>query len=196
MENSTKFNLKQEALKNGLIWGAINIVLFLVGWYAMPEALGKTWFYILQLAIGIVLAVYFCKDLRTKAGGYWTFSEALWPIFVTFILTGIVYYIFPIVFGKYIDTNYPIKMREIIVEQSAAIFESLGIDESQMEEVMAKQEEQIEAQFNPSLSQAISGFGLTSIFYFLGALIFAAIFKRSDPNPWKDVLEEENNANS
>jgi hypothetical protein len=41
METTTAVNLKKEALKNGAIWGVINIVIFLVSWYAMPSLMSS-----------------------------------------------------------------------------------------------------------------------------------------------------------
>ncbi|RZL20057.1 MAG: hypothetical protein EOO96_25445 [Pedobacter sp.] len=83
----TTVNLKTEALKNGAIWGAINIVIFLITWYIMPDLMGSYAYAGLNFVIGISLAVFFCIDLRKKAGGYWTFGEALFKIFVMFLLS-------------------------------------------------------------------------------------------------------------
>ncbi|RZK49301.1 MAG: DUF4199 domain-containing protein [Pedobacter sp.] len=193
MENSKQPKLGPQILKNGLIWGAINIVIFLVAWYTMPEALGETWYQLISIVIGILLAVYFCKDLRTHAGGYWSFSQALWPIFGMFILSAGILFTFNIIFGKYIDTTYPVKMKEMVMERSLAMYEKFGMDESMIEKSMMAVEESIDAQVSPTVPQAIKGFGIVAIIYFIGALIFAAIFKRSDPNPWKEELEAENN---
>ncbi|MDQ7949669.1 MAG: DUF4199 domain-containing protein [Pedobacter sp.] len=183
METNT-VNLKTEALKNGAIWGAINIVIFLVVWYAMPSLMGNWSFAILQLIIGITLACFFILDMRKKAGGYWTFGEALWNIFVMFLLSMAIMFVFNILFGKFIDPTYPVKMKEMIMANSEKMFEKFGMAEDQVAEAMQKQGEKMNAQFNPTFSQAIVQFGISAIFYFIGALIFALIFKKKNPNPY------------
>ena len=69
----TSSNLKSEAVKSGLIWAAVNIAIFLITFYVRPDLMGSFAWGGLQFLIGLGLAVYFCIDLKKKAGGYWTF---------------------------------------------------------------------------------------------------------------------------
>ncbi len=191
METTThSVDLKKEALKNGAIWGAINVVIFLVIWYTMPSLMGNWSFGIIQIIIGIALACFFIIDMRKKAGGYWSFKEALWNIFVMFLLSMAIMFVFNILFGKYIDPTYPVKMKEQIMENTQKMFEKFGMEEDEIAKAMEKQSEKMESQFNPTISEAVVQFGIAAIFYFIGALIFAAIFKRKNPNPWVDTTEE------
>ena len=191
METTAKtVNLKTEALKNGAIWGAINIVLFLVTWYAMPTLMSSYWYAGIGAVIGILLAVFFCLDLRKKAGGYWSFSEALWLIVGMFLMNMALVFLFTIAFGKFIDPTYPVKMKEYAMESTAKMMESMGMDDAALQETMSKTEEKLDKQFNPTFGQAVFQFGLAAIFYFIFALIFAAIFKKNNPNPWVDQAEE------
>jgi hypothetical protein len=187
---TTTVNLKTEALKNGAIWGVINIVIFLVVWYTVPSLMSNWGFGILQIIIGLTLASFFTLDLRKKAGGYWTFGEALWNIFVMFLLAMAIMFVFNIIFGKYIDTTYPVEMKAKIMENTEAMMKKFGMEEGELEKAMTKQSEKLDEQFNPTITQAIVQFGISAIFYFIGALIFAAIFKKKNPNPWADTTEE------
>lgn len=194
METTQTFNLKTEALKNGAIWGAVNIVIFLVTWYIMPSLMSSYWYGGLTALVGIALAVFFCLDLRKKAGGYWTFGEALWPIFAMFLTAMILVFVFTIVFGKYIDPTYPVKMKELSLASSEKMMSSLGMSDDDIEKAMVAAEESLDKQFSPTFSQAVQGFGIAAILYFIGALIFALIFKKNNPNPWG--LSEEENVNT
>jgi len=185
----TTTNLKTEALKNGAIWGAINIVIFLVTWYAMPSLMSSYIYSGLTFLIGIALAVFFCIDMRKKAGGYWSFGEALWNIFVMFLLSMAIMYVFSIIFGKYIDPTYPTTMKELIMDKTETTLKSMGMSEEVVDETMKKSTENLDKQFNPTFSQAVVGFGINSIFYFIGALIFALIFKRNRPVVFGDTVE-------
>lgn len=183
-------NIKQEALKNGLIWGAINIVIFLITWYIMPGLMSSTAYAVITSLIGLSLAIFFCIDMRKKVGGYWTFNEAIWPIFVTFIMGMALVFVFNILFGKYIDTTYPEKMKEMVLVKTEQTFKAFGLDEAKTEEAMQKTQENLDQQFTPTFAQAIRGFGIAAIMYFIGAAIFALIFKKNNPNPFAEQADE------
>jgi len=188
-------NIKNEALKNGLIWGAVNIVLFLVVWYVAPGLMSSYWYAAITILIGIAFAVFFCIDMRKKVGGYWTFGQALWPIFVTFVLAMGLVFVFNIVFGKYIDPSYPEKMKEMVLTKSEATMKSFGLSDEEIGKAMEKTHENLEQQFTPSFAQAVVGFGISAVMYFIGALIFALIFKRSNPNPFANPTETNTEGN-
>lgn len=187
---ATTVNLKTEALKNGAIWGIVNIVIFLVTWYVMPSLMSSYWYAGFSAIVGIALAVFFCIDLRKKAGGYWSFAEALWPIFAMFLTSMTIVFLFTILFGKFIDTTYPTTMKEMSIAKTEETYKSMGMDEETTEKAMEAVTESFEKQFSPTFSQAIVGFGIAAVMYFIGALIFALIFKRSNPNPWGHPVDE------
>ena len=179
-ENKT-VNLRGEAIKNGLIMAVVSIVIFLVTNYVLPDMMGSMVISTFTILVGLGLAVFFCIDMRKKAGGYWTFSEALLHIFIMFLISAGIVYIFTIIFGKYIDPTYPERMKEMISTKTEEMLSKFGMDESKMDEMKQKQAQQLEEQFNPSFFQAIVGFGIQAIMYGIGALIFAAIFKKTKP---------------
>jgi hypothetical protein len=193
METTTTstVNLKTEALKNGAIWGVISIVIFLVTWYVMPDMMGSYLYSGITILIGIALAIFFCLDMRKKAGGYWSFSQALWNIFAMFIMSVLILYVFTIIFGKYIDPNYPVKMKEMTMTKTESMLKSFGMSDEDISKSMESTSTSLDRQFSPTFGQAIVGFGIAAIFYFIGALIFAAIFKKNNPNPWVGTTEEE-----
>lgn len=188
---TTKLNLKAEALKNGATWGAINIVIFLVTWYAMPSLMSSYVYVGVTIVIGIALAVFFCLDLRKKAGGYWSFGEALWPIFAMFLTSMAIVFVFTILFGKFIDPTYPVKMKELSMAKTESLYKSMGMAEEDMNKALTAAEESLDKQFTPSFGEAIVGFGIAAVFYFIGALIFTLIFKKSNPNPWGEPEAEK-----
>ncbi|MES2448273.1 MAG: DUF4199 domain-containing protein [Bacteroidota bacterium] len=191
METTTNFNLKAEALKNGAIWGAINIVIFLVTWYIMPSLMSSYIYAGITIVIGITLAVFFCIDLRKKAGGYWSFGEALWPIFAMFLTSMAIVFVFTVLFGKFIDPSYPVKMKELSLAKTEETYRNMGMDEETSAKAMEIVEESLDKQFSPTFSQAVTGFGVAAIMYFVGALIFALIFKKSNPNPFTPLNDEQ-----
>jgi len=187
---TTTVNLKREALKNGAIWGGINIVIFLAVWYTVPSLMTSPVYALISAIIGILLAVFFCIDMRKKAGGYWSYSEALWPILGMFLMNMTMVFLFTNLFGKFIDPTYPAKMKEYTMESTMKMMESMGVDETTLEKTRASTEESLEKQFNPTFAQGVQAYGLVAIMYFVFALIFALIFKRNNPNPFAEPVDE------
>jgi hypothetical protein len=184
METTTTINtaaVRRAALTNGLIWGAISVVLFLVLYYIAPELLGSWIGSTLTVLIGIGLAVFFCLDMRKKAGGYWSFSQALLNIFIMFLVSTAISYFFTIIFSKYIEPEYAGKMKEMMMTNVASTYKSVGMDDAQVEKSMSAMSAEFDKTFNPTFSQMIVGFGISATLYFIGALIFAAIFKKERP---------------
>ncbi len=173
--------VRSAALKNGLIWGAISIVLFLVIYYIAPELLGSWIGSTLTFLVGIGLAVFFCLDLRKHAGGYWNFSQALLNIFIMFLVSTAISYFFTIIFSKYIEPEYAVRMKDMMMENVESTYKSVGMDASQLDQSMSKMSDELDKTLNPNFSQIIVGFGISATLYFIGALIFAAIFKKERP---------------
>ncbi len=173
--------VRSAALKNGLIWGIISIVLFLVYYYIAPELLSSWIGSTITFLVGIGLAVFFTLDLRKRAGGYWSFSQALLNIFIMFLVSTAVSYFFTIIFGKYLEPGYVGTMKEIIMAGTESTFKSIGMEASQLEKSMSNMSKELDKTLNPNFSQMVVGFGISATLYFIGALIFAAIFKKERP---------------
>jgi len=174
-------NAKKIAMNNALIWALINIVIFLLVYYASPSLMGNFAYAFIQMAVGIGLAVYFTLDLRKKVGGYWSFREALGHIFLMFIVQVVVVTLFTTAFAKWIEPGYADTMREISLNAATRMAETFSSDQEQIDKVIEEAEKNIEKQVNPGLMDVIKGLAIAAIFYFIGALIFAAIFKRNPP---------------
>ncbi|WP_423147328.1 DUF4199 domain-containing protein [Rubrolithibacter danxiaensis] len=175
-----KPNLKAEAAKNGAIWAVINIIIFLLVYYVKADLMGSFVWGIIQILLGIALAVYFCMDLRKKAGGFWSFKEALTHIFIMFLVQALIVFFFTILFGK-IEPTYVEKMKAITTNTTQQMMEKMGMDQDKIDEVLAQNETAMEKQFNPGPLQILTSVGMIILGYFVGALIFAAIFKKERP---------------
>lgn len=177
----TSVNPKKLALNNGLIWAAINIAIFLVVYYVKPDWMGSFAFSGIQILIGIGLAIYFCMDIRKKIGGYWSFKEALGSIFLMFFVQALIVFFFTIIFAKYIEPGYAVKMKEIVSTSTQDMLEKMGMDQEKIDQAIVDSEERLERQFNPGFKEVAIGLATIAIMYFIGALIFAAIFKKDPP---------------
>lgn len=172
---------KKPALINALTWAVINIVIFLVVYYVKPDLMGSFAYAAIQIIIGIGLAVYFCADIRKKTGGYWSFKEALSSIFLMFFVQALIVFFFTILFAKYIEPGYVAKMKEIVSATTTQLLEKMGMDQDKIDAALAESEAKLEKQFNPGFKEALISIATMAVMYFIGALIFAAIFKKDKP---------------
>lgn len=175
-------NAKRIALINGLIWGFVNIVLLLLVYYAMPDLLGNYAYGVVLMLIGLGLAVYFTLDIRKKIGGFWSFRFALSHIFILFFVQYLVFALFTTAFPKWIEPAYADHVREIRLNSVTEVAERFGGgNQEQIDMMIEEAEKAIEKELNPTLTDFLQTLAISVIMYFIGALIFAAIFKREKP---------------
>lgn len=192
METSTAPTAKSLAIKYGLIWTGINLVVFLLVYYGIPQVMG-TWMHsAIQFVVGIGLAIYFTLEIRKAIGGYWSFKEALKAIFIMFIIPSIIMYFFSLAFGKWIEPEYASKVTEITLNATTEMMEKFTSDQDVIDEAIAETEKGLERQFNPGFGDMAKSLGISILVYFVFALIWAAIFKRDRPvfMPQQDDDEE------
>lgn len=182
---------KSLALKYGLIWAAINIVIFLLVYYGLSQLLGTWKQSLVQTIIGIGLAIYFTLEIRKKIGGFWTYREAISAIFVLFIIPSVILFFFSIVFGKWIEPGYYNKISEAALNATTELMEKITTDQELIDKTIGETEIALEKQLNPSFIDIVKSLGFSVLVYFIAALIWAAIFKRDKPVFLTDSEREE-----
>lgn len=170
-----------EAVKLAVAWAAINIMIFLLTWYSIPDFTVSPAYGIINVLVLIGLAVYFTLNLRKKVGGYWDFKEALKHIFVLFFVQAVITTLFSTAFIKYIEPGYADFTREKMLNSMTQLYENIGMDQEDVDTALEQLEAQLDKQLDPTVGEFFQGLGIAVILYFVGALIFAAIFKRSRP---------------
>jgi len=182
MENSTNpISGKSLAIKYGLIWTAINIVVFLLVYYAVPQYMGTWKHSTIQFIVGIGLAIYFTLEIRKQIGGFWSFSEALKSIFILFIIPTVLLYFFSIVFGKWIEPSYPQKITELTLNTTTELMERITDDQEAIDQAIGDAEAAMVKQFNPSFMDMVKSIVFSVLIYFVASMIWAAIFKKDRP---------------
>lgn len=184
-------NLNKTAINNGLIIAAISIFIQLISYYVMPSMLASLWFGATVGIISIVIYVMFTLDLRKKVGGYWTFREALKGIFLMALVAGIVAQIFNLAYYKFVEPGAFDKISGFMNESLRSNFEKMNMDEVMIDEQLIKAEENLKAQYNPTVVQFFKTLGIAILIEFVMSLIFAAIFKKERP-AFEQVTQEEN----
>lgn len=181
LEEETTVSAKKLALNYGLIWAAINIVIFLFAYYAFPQVMGTFTYTVIQIIIGVGLAVYFTLQIRRQIGGFWTFREAISAIFVLFILPSVVVMLFSIAFGKWIDPSYNDFIKESTLNMTTELLEKVSNDQDMIDKTIEETEVALDKQLNPSFVDVLKSLATSVLMYFIISLIWAAIFKRDRP---------------
>jgi len=192
--SNTLISAKSLAIKYGLVWTAINLVIFLLVYYAGPQLMG-TWKYsAIQLVIGLGLAVYFTLEIRKQIGGFWSFSEALKSIFILFIIPTIILFFFSIIFARWIEPTYESKITEMTLNATTELMERITDDQEIIDKAISDAEIAMVKQFHPSFMDIVKSIGFSVIIYFIGAMIWAAIFKKDRPTFYRtEQVDEELN---
>ena len=180
-EEETSVSAKKIALNYGLIWAAINIVIFLFAYYAFPQVMGTFTYTIIQIIVGVGLAVYFTLQIRRQIGGFWTFREAISAIFVLFILPSVIIMLFSIAFGKWIDHTYNDFIKESTLNMTTELLEKVSTDQEMIDKTIEETELALDKQLNPSFVDVLKSLASSVLMYFIIALIWSAIFKRDRP---------------
>lgn len=180
-EERSSVSAKSLAFKFGLIWAAINIVILLLIYYAVPQLIGTWKQSTVQMVVGIGLAIYFTLEIRKQIGGFWTYREAISTIFVLFITPSIIVFFFSLAFGKWIEPRYNDIISEATLNATTELMEKISSDQDVIDETIAETEVALKKQLNPSFFDMIKSIGFSVLIYFIFSLIWAAIFKRDKP---------------
>ena len=174
-------NLNKAAINNGLIIGILSAILGIITYYVAPALFGSIWFGIGNMVFLLLVYIYFTIDLRKKIGGFWSFRQALKGIFLMAFIAGLLLSVFNYVFYKFIEPGAFANISTYVEDGARATFESMGMDDEQIDGAVAKQIEGMKAQFDPTPMDVLKNFGIGILVEFVLSLIFAAIFKKEIP---------------
>lgn len=181
MENGLK-EIRKDAFTNGLILGAILLVLDVLALYilAHSQSILLVFFAYLfgYLVIPIIAAVILIKRLREKIGGYWNLRQATSGIFIIFLSAYLISSAGSFLFVKYIQPQITVDAKNNFTNLITAFLSKINAEPDKIDRIV----EDIEMQFNAightSLSAVASNLFTSIIILFITALIFASIFKR------------------
>ncbi|MFS2185101.1 DUF4199 domain-containing protein [Mucilaginibacter sp. Mucisp84] len=179
--------IKIQGLIKGLILGAVLAVVSIIYFYFMvnvASAVAITVGAILfTYIIPIAIAAFFCINLRSKVGGYWTMRQAATGIFIMFFISNLTIFILrDQVFANAIEPQMAQKTKTAMVTALNKLKESTAKPEEKKEAdaKIKEMEKNFQSGKNITIGQQIQSMGITIIFLFVLSIIFAAFFKR-DP---------------
>lgn len=182
---STIERLKPEALKNGVGIGLISLVLGIITSYLLVGAESMMTVFVVpmifSLVIPLIVAVFFCFDLRKKIGGFWTLRQATSGIFIMFITAYALSTVGSVIFNTFIEKDMTTRIQTTVVNATSSMMKSQGIDEDTIDKKIEEMNNQFDQKSKGTIMQTIQGHVIGVIIVFVVALLFGAVFKKEKP---------------
>jgi len=184
MQSEQRLMQKQAAIY-GLLFGVIVLIIGLVALYwiastsAMPVVIASP--VLLSFIIPLGLAVVFTLQLRKYVGGYWSMRQATSGIFLMFFTAYFVYSLGNFVYARAVDKTINERVQQNIIKVTTDFASKQNIPTEELDEKIDQIKESIEAGKHPTPGHVAQGIIFSIIILFVGALIFAAIFKKEPP---------------
>jgi len=179
-ETNEKSTLMNNAIKHGLILGAISIALTLV-YYAIDYTLLVTIkIGLLSLLIFIGYAIYAGIAYRKEIGGFMSFKNAFVHGFMVFAVSALLSTIFNILLHTVIDPELGQKLTDVSVRNAEEMMRNFGMPEGEkMDEAIEKARTDAAGRY--TLGGLALGYIWILIFSAVLALITGAIVKKKQP---------------
>lgn len=165
--------------KHALILGGISVVLTLAAYAIDYTLLASMKFGLLSLVIYLGYGIYAGINYRNEVGGYLAFGKAFQHGFVVFAVSALISTAFNMILFTVIDPELAAKVTEVAVENAEQMMAGFGMPEDQMEEALAKTQEDTAKRY--TVGGMAMGYGFTLIGCAIFALISGAIAKKKEP---------------
>jgi hypothetical protein len=169
----------KDAAKNGLILGAIHIVVMLLLYVLMPSKLTGFSYVAFILVLNFGYTIYMGNQWRKQVGGFLDYGAAFKYAFILLFINGLTGIIFSALL-LIVDPTYPEVMAESQMNTSIYWAQKFGAPEESLE--------QMREQFDPEtmaerygFKGLLTGLGIGVVFYAIGALIMAIFIRKSQP---------------
>lgn len=171
--------LVQNAVKHGLILGAITIVMTLLLYAIDYTMLASIKFALLSLVVFLGYGIYAGISYRKEIGGFLSFKHAFVHGFLVFITSAIISTIFNILLHTVIDPELGQKLTDVSVQNAEDMMRNFGMPEDQLDEALEK------ARTDAAGRYKVGGLALGLVWASIGCAIFAlisgAIAKKKQP---------------
>jgi hypothetical protein len=168
----------RHAMINGLVLGLIQMLIFFVLYFLEPSKLAGFSYLLVTLALNIAFPINRGIAWRKALDGYMSFGEGFKHAGVLLITSGLLQLVLSMIFIL-VEPAMPEVLAQAQLDSSLYWAEKFGAPEETLD-TMKEQFDMEEITSRFSITGMIKGFGISLIFYALGALIIA-IFTRKNP---------------
>lgn len=169
----------KNAIKPGIYFGLISIILMVLIYLIDPTLIIKWWFGLLMIPVSIAIVCYFGIEYRKSQGGYLPFKDAFIFCLSVFIISGVLSTLFNLLLYTVIDPGLPELITDATVEQTEQMMISFGAPEESIDPALEQVREETPKRFS-AIGQ-LKTFGWSLIGYAVFSLIAGAIVKKKKP---------------
>tara|TARA_B100000780_G_C21004333_1_gene401955 strand:- start:107 stop:700 length:594 start_codon:yes stop_codon:yes gene_type:complete len=169
--------LKQHILKHGLTLGGILVAITTFSYIGGPEIVASYSVSIGSLILMIAFPIYQTRRFRTTHEGFISFREAFSSSTGILIAAGFINTFASILLYNIIDPGFGIEVMDAIINKTVAQLESIGAEESLIEETIKS----FEGSSNFDVMNMFKGYIFSIIFYTVFGLLVAAFTKNEKP---------------
>ncbi|MEN0053460.1 MAG: DUF4199 domain-containing protein [Mucilaginibacter sp.] len=186
-----KKRLRSTGIVFGLLLGVALTVLSIVSYYIILSANSVVVIssipFIFSVLIPIILVVILCINFRKKIGGFWIMREAATGIFIMFFVAFIMQFILrDQLFAKVIEPHMIGKTQAAMTSSVSKFLTANKTSPDIIKKKLDEIQSEFDAQKETTIGKQIQGFGVSIIFIFVLAIIFAAFFKKEGHVPYND----------
>lgn len=169
--------MKDYILKNGLLVGIVQVVLLLISYMLGIDFMMQTWWGVLQFLVVLGLVIFFAVEYKKLQGGYASFKESFSVLFGIYVAAGFILTFFNILLYNFIDLEFAEMAKEIVIEKTYEMMESLGAPEASIDEAISE----LEKQDSFSVGNLAKSYVFGLPVYIIFSLIIAAFIKKNKP---------------
>lgn len=168
--------MENNAVKNGLLYGGVSIVISLVMYLVDPALMFKSVSMFLGLAIGLFFMIKAAREEKALNEGILTYGEAVKTTFIVLVIGSFFSSIYMFVMMKYIDPSLVDQMMEVQIATAEWSAEMFGAPEEALDEMRETLEEQ---DMTPTIWKTLSQFVMSTIMSLIISLIVSAFVKKN-----------------
>jgi|TARA_B110000977_G_scaffold115104_1_gene148780 hypothetical protein len=169
--------LKQHILKNGLTLGGILVAITAITYIGGSELLTNYAVSISSFVLMIAFPIYHTRSLRSANDGFISFRDAFTSCTGILIAAGFINTFASILLYNIIDPGFGVEVVDAIINKTVAQLESIGAEESLIEETIKSLEEGTSF----DALNMFKGYVFSIIFYTVFGLLVAAFTKKDKP---------------
>jgi hypothetical protein len=167
------------ALKHGLILGAITIILTIIAYATSISFMGSFKFIGCVFLIYIGYVIYAGINYRNSTGRYITYGKAFIHGFVILAVAGLVNLIFGIVLYDVIDPELSTKLTEAIITNTESTMRSFGAPEDRIDQTIEEMRRTMPENF--SVLGRIKNYLVGLIWYAIIVALTSLIVRKNEP---------------
>jgi hypothetical protein len=181
--------IKKSGFKNGLMLGAIALVLNILSFYIITSPSVPALVFILapiflRAFVPFLAVLFFSFRIRKNVGGLWTFKQATTGIFIMLITA----YFFnllgkDVLFDKVVEPNGIEKIQTAAINVKASNMKEKGAGQDKIDASIADMKKDFVPNGNFSVGNFITENVFIILFLFIFALIFASLIRNAEYVP-------------